>query len=207
LWQFINPRLASISEISRAEVMLGLKIVKLSLSLLSANSIRLLEKDMDKSDLDSLDFRLLHCLRFDPRASYAELAEKVGCSKATARRRLYRLLQDETLRVVAVADPVRLGYALRTNIALVVRPGMVDQAAAALAASPYTHHVIITTGSFGLLFTTFFRNQEELSKFCSVYIGTIPGIISYETMVLMKVVKDNFGADWGFGAEFPPSLS
>jgi Lrp/AsnC family transcriptional regulator, regulator for asnA, asnC and gidA len=207
LWQLINPILMSIPETSKAEVMLCLKIVKLSLSLLSPNSICLVDNEVGRSDLDSLDLRLLHYLRLDPRASYAELGEKVGCHRATSRRRIERLLRDETLQVVAVADPVQLGYPLRANTGLTLRPGMVDKAAAAVAASPLTHHVVVTTGSFDMLFTTFFRDQAELSKFCSEYISTIPGIVSYETMVLMKVVKDNFGADWGFAAEVQPSLS
>jgi Lrp/AsnC family transcriptional regulator, regulator for asnA, asnC and gidA len=207
LWQLINPILVSIPEISKAEVMLCLKIAKLSLSLLSPNSICLMDKEVGPFDLDGLDFRLLHYLRLDPRASYAELGEKVGCHRATARRRIERLLREEALQVAAVADPVRLGYPLRANIGLALRPGMVDKAAAAVAASPLTHHVVVTTGSFDMLFTTFFRDQAELSKFCSEYISTIPGIVTYETMVLMKVVKDNFGADWGFAAEAQPSLS
>jgi len=100
-----------------------------------------------------------------------------------------------------VADPIRLGYSIRANIGLGVRPGMIDQAASALAASPDTHHVVITTGSFDLLFTTFLKTQEDLSRFVREYLGTVPGVVSHEVMVLMKVTKDNLGADWGFSGQ------
>jgi hypothetical protein len=107
-------------------------------------------------------------------------------------------LCDQVLQVIAVADPIRLGYRIRANIGLGVRPGMIDQAASALAASPDTHHIVITTGSFDLLCTTFLKTQDDLSSFVREYLGTVPGVVSHEVMVLMKVTKDNLGADWGF---------
>jgi len=108
------------------------------------------------------------------------------------------LIEEQILQVIAVADPTRLGYTIRANIGLGVRPGMLDQAASVLSSSPDTHHVLITTGSFDLLCTTFFKTQEGLSRFVREYLGTVPGVVSDEVMVLMKVTKDNLGADWGF---------
>ena len=60
------------------------------------------------------------------------------------------------------------------------------------------HRDGITTGSFDLLCTTFLKTQDDLSSFVREYLGTIPGVVSHEVMVLMKVTKDNLGADWGF---------
>lgn len=199
LWEFVRSRLAPITDITRAEVMVCLKVVKFSLSL-SENRSVLPSRSGPVQPLDDLDVKLVRALRASPRASLPELAAVAGCSKATARRRVQRLLEDEVVKVVAAADPVRLGYGVRASIGLNVQPGMIDRAAAALSESPDTHHVLITTGSYDLLFTTFFRTHDELSAFIRDTLGTIPGVLSHETMVLMKVAKDNLGADWGFRA-------
>jgi len=200
LWGFVSSSLAPIREITRAETMVTLKVPKFSLSLLSNRSISAGRSEPQKQALDDLDYRLLGQLRANPRSAYTTLAASAGCSKATARRRIERLIDEQVLQVIAVADPIRLGYSIRANIGLAVRPGMIDQAASALAASPDTHHVVITTGSFDILCTTFLKTQEDLSRFVREYLGTVPGVVSHEVMVLMKVTKDNLGADWGFGA-------
>jgi Lrp/AsnC family transcriptional regulator for asnA, asnC and gidA len=200
LWEFVNSRLAPITDITRAETMVSLKVAKFSLSLLANRDILPSRNQPLQRSPDALDHQLMSQLRANPRTAYTSLAESAGCSKATARRRIERLISDQVLQVIAVADPVRLGYAIRANIGLGVRPGMIDQAATALSASPDTHHVVITTGSFDLLFTTFFKTQDELSRFVREYLGTVPGVVSHEVMVLMKVTKDNLGADWGFSA-------
>jgi len=203
LWDFVISSLAPIKDITRAETMVSLKVAKFSLSLLANRSIAAGRSEPLQRGLDGLDYRLLGQLRASPRSAYTSLAASAGCSKATARRRIERLIDDQVLQVIAVADPIRLGYSIRANIGLGVRPGMIDQAASALAASPDTHHVVITTGSFDLLFTTFLKTQEDLSRFVREYLGTVPGVVSHEVMVLMKVTKDNLGADWGFGAPSP----
>lgn len=201
LWEFVNSRLAPITDITRAETMISLKVAKFSLSLLANRSVLPAGSEPVQRVLDDLDHQLMRQLRANPRSSYTSLAASAGCSKATARRRIERLIDDQVLQVIAVADPVRLGYAIRANIGLGVRPGMIDKAATALAASPDTHHVVITTGSFDILFTTFFKTQDDLSRFVREYLGTVPGVMSHEVMVLMKVTKDNLGADWGFRAQ------
>jgi len=198
LWQFVNSGLAPITDISRAEVMVVLKTAKFSLSMLANRSILRSDRERPKQGLDDLDYRLMRELRAHPRASYPSLATSAGCSKATARRRLNKLMHDQVVQVIAVADPVRLGYCVRATTGLKVQPGMISQVATALASSPYTHHIIITTGSFDLLFTTFFKTHDDLSSFVGDFLGIIPGVISHEVMVLMKVAKDTFGADWGF---------
>jgi len=201
LWEFVNSRLSPITDITRAETMISLKVAKFSLSLLANRSVLPAGSEPVQRVLDDLDHQLMRQLRANPRSAYTSLAASAGCSKATARRRIERLIDDQVLQVIAVADPVRLGYAIRANIGLGVRPGMIDKAATALAASPDTHHVVITTGSFDILFTTFFKTQDDLSRFVREYLGTVPGVMSHEVMVLMKVTKDNLGADWGFRAQ------
>ncbi len=203
LWDFVSSSLAPIKDITRAETMVSLKVAKFSLSMLANRSISAGGGRPPRRRLDELDYRLLRQLRASPRSAYTSLAGPAGCSKATARRRIERLIEDQVLQVIAVADPVRLGYTIRANIGLSMRPGMIDQAAATLSASPETHHVVITTGSFDLLFTIFLKTREDLSRFVREYLGTVPGVVSHEVMVLMKVTKDNLGADWGFGAQPP----
>ncbi len=198
LWDFVSSSLAPIKDITKAETMVCLKVAKFSLSLLANSSIVTERTEPLQRGLDDLDYRLLRQLRVSPRSAYTSLGTSAGCSKATARRRIERLIEDQVLQVIAVADPIRLGYSIRANIGLGVRPGMIDKAAAALAASLETHHVVITTGSFDLLCTTFLKTHEDLSRFVREYLGTIPGVVSHEVMVLMKVTKDNLGADWGF---------
>ena len=64
------------------------------------------------------------------------------------RRRLSKLLQDRVIRVIAVAEPERLGYHTSAFIGLQVNPARVESVATELAALAETEHAAITTGSY-----------------------------------------------------------
>ena len=61
--------------------------------------------------MDELDRRIISLLQMDGRASNAKIAREVGVSEGTVRRRLRRLIQEDVVKVVAVPNLEKLGYA------------------------------------------------------------------------------------------------
>ncbi len=72
--------------------------------------------------MDELDRKLITKLQQDGRASNALLGRQVEVSEGTVRRRLKRLIQDGMIRVVAVPDPKRLGYATEALVGIYADP-------------------------------------------------------------------------------------
>lgn len=142
--------------------------------------------------LDELDMKLLRELEQDGRQSIAELARKVGTSKATARRKLNRLLTEGIIRIVAVADPPALGYKTVATMGINVHPGHIDAVAERLASYGNVRFVIICAGRYDIIAWVMFQEPDDLSDFIRNELGKIPGLAHVETMIYLKIKRFSF---------------
>ena len=124
--------------------------------------------------------------------SNRELARLFGYSEATVRRRVNALLEDGYIKIVALADPVRLGYTVDVIMGVEVQPGRVQEAAEAYADNDNVRSVTITSGAYDLIVAAMFRSNEELLAFTSEDLREIPGITRVQTSNSLKVVKRTF---------------
>src|SRR6185295_11047261 len=85
--------------------------------------------------LDDVNKRIIEQLQRDGRMSYASLAKVVGLSEAAVRQRVQRLLDTGVMQIVAVTDPLTLGFARQVMIGIKVE-GDIRTVADALAAVP-----------------------------------------------------------------------
>lgn len=143
--------------------------------------------------MDELDRKIIRILQENGRASNARIARDVSVSEGTVRRRLKRLIQDGVIRVVAFPDPETLGYTTEALIGLQVDPDKVDAVAASLTALQSASLVVQTTGAFDLFAWVALPTSEELGKFLTGKVGTIPGVRRTETFVSLAVRKRNYG--------------
>ncbi len=142
--------------------------------------------------LDELDMKLLRELERDGRQSTAELARRVGTSKATARRKLNRLLADGIIRIIAVADPPALGYQTVATMGINVHPGHIDAVAERLASYRNVRFVIICAGRYDIIAWVMFEEPDDLSDFIRNELGKIPGLAHVETMIYLKIKRFSF---------------
>lgn len=150
--------------------------------------------------LDDLDLKFISRLRQNGRMSNRELARVLGYSEATVRRRVNSLLDDGYIKIVALADPVRLGYTVDVIMGVEVRPGSLKEAAEAFADNENVRAVTITSGAYDLIVAAMFLSHEELLEFTANDLGEIPGIARVQTSNSLKVVKRSFDF-------FPESLA
>lgn len=143
--------------------------------------------------MDELDAKIIALLQEDGRASNAGIARDVDVSEGTVRRRLKRLIQEEYIRVVALLDPIRMGYASEALIGVQVDPDKVDQVADDLAGLGEVNWVAITTGSFDVFVWATLQSSEALGIFLRTKVGTIPGVRRTETFVNLSVKKRWYG--------------
>jgi Lrp/AsnC family transcriptional regulator for asnA, asnC and gidA len=143
--------------------------------------------------MDELDTKIIELLQEDGRASNAGIARKVGVSEGTVRRRLRRLIQDEYIRVVALLDPARMGYASEALIGVQVDPDKIDQVAEDLTQLDEINWVAITTGTYDIFAWATLHSSEGLGLFLRTKVGVIPGVRRTETFVNLGVKKRGYG--------------
>jgi Lrp/AsnC family transcriptional regulator for asnA, asnC and gidA len=149
---------------------------------------------MTEPVLDDINKRIIELLQRDGRMSYAALAKVVGLSEAAVRQRVQRLLDHGVMQIVAVTDPLTLGFARQVMIGIKVT-GDLRSAAEELAAVPEIDYVVICAGGYDLLAEMVCVDDEHLLKLLNETIRMIPGVTSTETFVYLKLTKQTY--TWG----------
>ena len=143
--------------------------------------------------MDDLDHKIINLLQLDGRASNAKIAREVGVSEGTVRRRLRRLVVDDVVKIIAVPNLEKLGYATTALIGIQTGPGKQDTVANALALLPEAQYVAITTGAYDVFVWTGLPSAEALGDFLRDKIGTIAGVQRTETFVNLSIKKRTYG--------------
>ena len=143
--------------------------------------------------LDDISKRIIEQLQADGRQSYASIGKAVGLSEAAVRQRVQRLLDAGAMQIVAVTDPMSLGFRRQTMIG-VRCSGELEQVAAQLAAMHEIDYVVITAGSFDLLIEVVCEDDDELLGILG-RVRAIPSVTATETFVYLKLCKQTYS--WG----------
>jgi len=147
-------------------------------------------------DLDDTDRHLVARLQADGRASYADLGEAVGLSPAGARLRVLRLQERGVLQIVAVTDPLALGYGQLAQIGICVEGGADVRAVAdSLALIDDVIYVVLTAGSFDLMVEVVATDTDALFAVVHGQVRKVPGVARAETFPYYGIHTHRF--TWG----------
>ncbi len=144
--------------------------------------------------LDDVSKAIIDQLQQDGRRPYATIGRAVGLSEAAVRQRVQRLLESGVMQIVAVTDPLRLGFARQAMIGIRA-DGDLRDVAAAVAKIAEVDYVVICAGSFDLLAELVCTDDEHLLTIISEAIRSVPGVRSTETFVYLRLEKQTYA--WG----------
>ncbi|MCA1782779.1 MAG: Lrp/AsnC family transcriptional regulator [Intrasporangiaceae bacterium] len=144
--------------------------------------------------LDDISKSIIEVLQVDGRASYATIAKEVGLSEAAIRQRVQRLLDTGIMQIVAVTDPIQVGFRRQAMIGIRVS-GDMTAVGDALTDMPEVDYVVTTAGSFDILAEVVCEDDEQLLELLSTRIRVLPGVRSTETFVYLKLNKQHY--NWG----------
>jgi Lrp/AsnC family transcriptional regulator for asnA, asnC and gidA len=144
--------------------------------------------------LDDVNKRIIDQLQRDGRMSYATLAKQIGLSEAAARQRVQRMLDTGVMQIVAVTDPLTLGFRRQVMIGLKVE-GDMRIVADKLAEIAEVDYVVVCAGGYDLLAEMVCTDDEHLLSLLNDRIRSIPGVRSTETFVYLKLAKQTYA--WG----------
>ncbi len=144
--------------------------------------------------LDDINKRIIEHLQRDGRMSYATLAKTIGLSEAAVRQRVQRLLDGGLMQIVAVTDPLTLGFARQAMVGVKVT-GDLRAVADDLAAVPEVDYVVICAGGFDLLVELVCTDDAHLLDLLNDKIRTVDGVAATETFMYLKLAKQTYA--WG----------
>jgi len=144
--------------------------------------------------LDDFDRKIIGVLQGDGRCPYGTIADQIGLSEAAVRRRVQRLRETGIIEIVAITDPMQLGFAREALVGIRVQ-GDVRLVAEKIAAIDEINYVVLCAGSFDIIAELVTIDDDSLVHLLNDAIRSIPGVTEVETFIYLKLAKQTF--DWG----------
>ena len=145
--------------------------------------------------LDKVDCQLIHLLQKDGRMPNNAIAQELGISEFTVRRRMKRLLDSGVIKIVAVANPIDLGFEIAGNLKIKIDLKKADTVLKKLKKIDSLIWVALTTGGTDIDVDFVARSLKEFHELIFKKISQIDGVISTETSLMVELVKDEYA--WG----------
>jgi Lrp/AsnC family transcriptional regulator, regulator for asnA, asnC and gidA len=105
-----------------------------------------------------------------------------------------RLIEAGVMQIVAVTNPLQLGFNRQAMIGIKVE-GNLDPVVEALQAMDEVDYLVVTAGSFDLLIEVICTDDDHLFNLMNSRIRTIPGVRATESFVYLKLAKQTY--QWG----------
>jgi Lrp/AsnC family transcriptional regulator for asnA, asnC and gidA len=143
---------------------------------------------------DEVSRAIIEQLQEDGRRPYATIGKAVGLSEAAVRQRVQKLVDSGVMQIVAVTDPLQIGFARQAMIAMSVS-GDVEAVAEKLVQIDEVDYIVVTAGSFDLFAEVVVEDDEHLLRLVNGQIRAIDGVTRTETFLYLKLVKQTY--NWG----------
>ncbi len=140
--------------------------------------------------LDQIDLKILEALRQDGRTPFAQIAEQLNVSAGMIRIRYARLVDMGYLKVVAITNPLRMGYQAMAMIGIRTEGQRMLQVAEQVAALDEVVYLVVTSGRYDLIAEVSCKDKADLLRFITEKLYTIEGVRETETFMHLKIVKE-----------------
>ncbi len=144
--------------------------------------------------LDDVSKQIIEQLQEDGRRAYATIGRAVGLSEAAVRQRVQRLVDSGVIQIVAVTDPLQVGFTRQAMIGVRCE-GDLEAVAEALGAITEVDYLVITAGSFDILLEVVCEDDDHLLNLLTSQVRRTPGVVSTETFVYLKLHQQHY--NWG----------
>jgi Lrp/AsnC family transcriptional regulator for asnA, asnC and gidA len=146
------------------------------------------------STLDDVSKAIIEQLQQDGRRPYATIGKAVGLSEAAVRQRVAKLQETGVMQIVAVTDPMQVGFNRAAMMGIEV-DGDIEAVADLIAVMPEVNYLVITAGSFDILLEVVCEDDEALLEVINRKIRALPGVRRTETFMYLKLRKQIY--TWG----------
>ena len=146
----------------------------------------------EKKRIDTIDSGIISLLQKDGRISNIEIAKKLGLSEATVRTRIKRLIDEEYIQIVAVSNPLKLGFEVAGDLFINVEMKKINSVIKELKKIKELWYIVIATGETNINAEFVAKTWEDLNDLIFNRISKIDGILKIESSVIMNYIKREY---------------
>jgi len=142
------------------------------------------------SKIDDIDLRIIKILNEDGRIPFSQIARQLGVSAGMIRQRYHRLVRDGALMVVAITNPLLMGYNIMATIGVKVNVNALLEIADQIASFEEVIYLVLLTGSYDLLIEIVCRDNDHLLRFLTEKLNSVEGVKDTITFMHLQIVKE-----------------
>jgi len=142
--------------------------------------------------LDQIDIQILELLRRDGRMAFAQIAEQLNVSPGMIRIRYNRLVESGYLKVMAISNPMRMGFKTMALIGIRTDGARMLEVAEKIARLEEVVYLIVVSGRFDIMTEVFCRDHAELLHFMTEKLYKIEGVRETESFIHLKIIKETY---------------
>lgn len=143
-------------------------------------------------EIDESDRQIINCLMEDGRMSAAEIARRLKgeSSERAIRYRIDRMIEEGIIKISAIVNPHALGFEVIADVFIEVEAGRIQEVARQLADNEMVTYVACSIGERDISAQIVARNNAEVYKFATEFIGRLPGVRKTITSIVPLTMKD-----------------
>ncbi len=146
-------------------------------------------------EIDEIDSKIICFLQKDGRMAYTRIAEEIGIAEATVRTRAQRMMKDGVIEIVAVCDPVKVGFAMAGNMKLYIESRKLDEIVESLRKMRNITYVAVMIGDSNIDCDFIAESLEDLHQLVYEKIAKIDGVQKIDTAIVSGYKKEIY--DYG----------
>ncbi len=145
--------------------------------------------------IDDIDRRIIAALKENGRTPFSQIAEELGVSPGMIRQRVHRLIEHGVMQIVAVTNPILMGFHTVALIGIKADGRRLREIAQHIAEFDEVIYLVLTTGTYDILVEVVCRDNAHLLEFLTDRLHTVEGVRDTETFVYLDIVKEVY--TWG----------
>jgi len=140
--------------------------------------------------MDETDRKIIDILEQNARIPFTEIAEEIGVSEATVRKRVKVLEEEDVIKKYTIeVNPQRLGYQTVAIIGLDVEPENLLETSNQLSKQDQVKYVATSTGDHMIMFEVWAQNNQQLNQFISNTVGKLDGVKDICPAIILEKVE------------------
>lgn len=140
--------------------------------------------------LDDTDRFIIEAMRQDGRVAFAQIAQQLNVSPGMIRVRYNRLVEMGLVKVVAITNPLRMGYSTMAMIGIRTDGDKMLEVAEKVSELEEVIYLIVVSGRYDILCEVVCRDNADLLRFLADKLYKIEGVRESESFMHLKIQKE-----------------
>jgi Lrp/AsnC family transcriptional regulator for asnA, asnC and gidA len=161
---------------------------------------RAFSEETERRVLDAVDIDLIRELQRDGRASFRQIAQRLGTSDRVISIRFARLVDEESLQVIAVGNPLTLGFAAMAWLGIgIAEAADAETVATQVAKVRGIDYVVVASGRYDIMAEIVCTSSDELLLILERELGAVEQVANVEVLYYLRLLYKSTAGAWGAG--------